>query len=260
MPEAFGGNMDTPEARRARRCLGVNVPGALFSIGDGHYTMGEGEVCGVAVEGAMDTLLTVDLIKGVYCDWPRLEDDESIMVAGSYRPLGRLSDRPHAVDPLDRRDQRLVADGHLPVGHPELALADRQRGRRELHDRRQDAKGPPARRYRVDGRDAVGFAGSATRSVRLVGHRSRDHRTGIDWTGTETDAQISRGRTVATDDLESSGHIPIHRRIADKLATAIERGEYPAGSRLPSEARLVRGLGVSRGPSARRSLHSSGEA
>jgi amidase len=41
----------------------------------------------VAVEGAMDTVLTVGLIKGVYCDWPRLEDDESIMVAGSYRPL-----------------------------------------------------------------------------------------------------------------------------------------------------------------------------
>jgi acetamidase/formamidase len=88
VPEAFGGNMDTPEARAGTTIyLGVNVPGALFSIGDGHYTMGEGEVCGVAVEGAMDTLLTVDVIKGMYCDWPRLEDDESIMVAGSYRPL-----------------------------------------------------------------------------------------------------------------------------------------------------------------------------
>ena len=88
VPEAFGGNMDTPEARAGTTIyLGVNVDGALFSIGDGHYTMGEGEVCGVAVEGAMDTLLTVDVIKGVYCDWPRLEDDEAIMVAGSYRPL-----------------------------------------------------------------------------------------------------------------------------------------------------------------------------
>ena len=88
VPEAFGGNMDTPEARAGTTIyLGVNVEGALFSIGDGHYTMGEGEVCGVAVEGAMDTLLTVELIKGVYCEWPRLEDDDSIMVAGSYRPL-----------------------------------------------------------------------------------------------------------------------------------------------------------------------------
>ena len=88
VPEAFGGNMDTPEARAGTTIyLGVNVEGALFSIGDGHYVMGEGEVCGVAVEGAMDTLLTVDLIKGVHCAWPRLEDDDSIMVAGSYRPL-----------------------------------------------------------------------------------------------------------------------------------------------------------------------------
>ena len=88
VPEAFGGNMDTPEARAGTTIyLGVNVEGALFSIGDGHYTMGEGEVCGVAVEGAMDSRLTVDLVKGVYCEWPRLEDDETIMVAGSYRPL-----------------------------------------------------------------------------------------------------------------------------------------------------------------------------
>ena len=88
VPEAFGGNMDTPEARAGTTIyLGVNVEGALFSIGDGHYTMGEGEVCGVAVEGAMDVLLTIEVIKGVYCEWPRLEDDEAIMVAGSYRPL-----------------------------------------------------------------------------------------------------------------------------------------------------------------------------
>jgi acetamidase/formamidase len=88
VPEAFGGNMDTPEARAGTTVyLGVNVEGALFSIGDGHYTMGDGEVCGVAVEGAMNTRLTVDLIKSTYCTWPRLEDDETIMVAGSYRPL-----------------------------------------------------------------------------------------------------------------------------------------------------------------------------
>jgi acetamidase/formamidase len=88
VPEAFGGNMDTPEARAGTTIyLGVNVEGALFSVGDGHYTMGDGEVCGVAVEGAMDTVLVVEIIKGFYCEWPRLEDDDSIMVAGSYRPL-----------------------------------------------------------------------------------------------------------------------------------------------------------------------------
>ena len=88
VPAEFGGNMDTPEARSGTTIyLGVNVEGALFSLGDGHYRMGEGEPCGVAVEGAMQTLLAVDLVKGVFCEWPRLEDDESIMTAGSYRPL-----------------------------------------------------------------------------------------------------------------------------------------------------------------------------
>ena len=67
--------------------LGVNVPGALFSLGDGHCTMGEGEACGVAVEGAMDTVLTVEVLKGTFCEWPRIESDEAVMVAGSYRPL-----------------------------------------------------------------------------------------------------------------------------------------------------------------------------
>jgi acetamidase/formamidase len=88
VPEAFGGNMDTPEARAgATIYLGVNVDGALFSIGDGHYTMGEGEVCGVAVEGAMHVRLTVDVVREQRCEWPRIETDEAIMVAGSYRPL-----------------------------------------------------------------------------------------------------------------------------------------------------------------------------
>lgn len=88
VPDAFGGNMDSPEVRAgATIYLGVNVPGALFSLGDGHYTMGEGEACGAAVEGAMNTVLTVELLKQRACPWPRLESDEAIMVAGSCRPL-----------------------------------------------------------------------------------------------------------------------------------------------------------------------------
>ncbi len=44
--------------------LPVNVPGALISLGDGHCRQGEGEVCGTAVEAAMNTVIIVDLIKG----------------------------------------------------------------------------------------------------------------------------------------------------------------------------------------------------
>lgn len=88
VPDAHGGNMDTPEMRAGTTCyLGVNVEGALFSIGDGHCRQGEGESCGVAVEAAMDTVLIVDLIKGRECPWPRLESEDYVMTAGSARPL-----------------------------------------------------------------------------------------------------------------------------------------------------------------------------
>ncbi len=88
VPERFGGNMDTPQMRAGTTCfLGVNVEGALFSVGDGHYRQGEGEACGTAVEGAMTTTLIVELIKGGAPAWPRLEDDTHWMTVGSSRPL-----------------------------------------------------------------------------------------------------------------------------------------------------------------------------
>jgi acetamidase/formamidase len=88
VPDAHGGNMDTPEMRAGATCyLGVNVEGALFSIGDGHCRQGEGETCGVAVEAAMDTVIAIDLVKGRPTPWPRLESDTHVMSTGSTRPL-----------------------------------------------------------------------------------------------------------------------------------------------------------------------------
>src|SRR5215211_3859706 len=88
VPDAPGGNMDTPEMRAGTTCyLGVNVDGALFSLGDGHCRQGEGESCGVAVEAAMDTVIAVDLVKGAATPWPRLETDRHLMSTGSARPL-----------------------------------------------------------------------------------------------------------------------------------------------------------------------------
>jgi acetamidase/formamidase len=88
VPDAHGGNMDTPEMRAGVTCyLGVNVPGALFSLGDGHARQGEGETCGVAVECAMDTVVIVDVLKGRSCPWPRIESDTHLISTGSARPL-----------------------------------------------------------------------------------------------------------------------------------------------------------------------------
>jgi acetamidase/formamidase len=87
-PGDWGGNMDTPEMRAGVTCyLGVNVEGALFSFGDGHARQGEGETCGVAVECAMDTVVIIDLIKGLSTPWPKIESDDFVMTTGSARPL-----------------------------------------------------------------------------------------------------------------------------------------------------------------------------
>jgi acetamidase/formamidase len=88
VPDKFGGNMDTPEMRAGTTVyLGVNVEGAMFSVGDGHYRQGEGESCGTAVEGAMNSTILVELVKGGAPEWPRLEHDDAYLVVGSSRPL-----------------------------------------------------------------------------------------------------------------------------------------------------------------------------
>jgi len=80
--------MDCPEARAGNTVfLGVNVPGALFSVGDGHYAMGEGEIMGAAIEGAMNVELYVELIKKTATPVPRIENASEIMFVGSGRPL-----------------------------------------------------------------------------------------------------------------------------------------------------------------------------
>ena len=87
-PGDFGGNMDAPEIREGTTVyLPIFHDGAYFYFGDGHARQGEGEVNGTGLETSMDVILEIDLIKGKTIDWPRLEDDRFIMVAGSARPL-----------------------------------------------------------------------------------------------------------------------------------------------------------------------------
>lgn len=87
-PGDFGGNMDAPEVKPGTTVyLPVFHEGAYFYFGDGHARQGQGEVNGTGLETSMDVVLRIDLIKGKAIDWPRLEDAEYIMVAGSARPL-----------------------------------------------------------------------------------------------------------------------------------------------------------------------------
>ena len=57
-PDLHGGNMDTRHlVAGSTLFLPVFVPGARFSIGDGHATQGDGEVCGTAIETPMRALV-----------------------------------------------------------------------------------------------------------------------------------------------------------------------------------------------------------
>ncbi len=87
-PGRFGGNMDTSDVREGTIVyLPVFHKGALFYFGDGHALQGDGEVCGSGLETSMDVAFRFELVKGQRIAWPRLEDSEHIMVAGSARPL-----------------------------------------------------------------------------------------------------------------------------------------------------------------------------
>ena len=50
-PSRWGGNLDIKHLRAGTHALlPVGVEGALFSVGDTHAAMGDGEVCGTAIE------------------------------------------------------------------------------------------------------------------------------------------------------------------------------------------------------------------
>lgn len=71
-PRRVGGNLDIKDiCEGATLYLPVEVEGALFSVGDTHAAQGDGEVCGTAIESAMDVALTFNLIKSTPLPFPR---------------------------------------------------------------------------------------------------------------------------------------------------------------------------------------------
>ena len=87
-PGSFGGNLDyAGMVEGVRVMLPVYEPGALLFLGDGHARQGHGELVGTGLEVSMEVELTVELVKGKTIAWPRLENEEHIMVLGSARPL-----------------------------------------------------------------------------------------------------------------------------------------------------------------------------
>lgn len=85
----YGGNMDYRGFRAGVTVyLPVFVPGALFHLGDGHATQGDGEITGTGTEIPMRVTFTAWIHrKQQPIHWPRAEDDTSLMAVGNARPL-----------------------------------------------------------------------------------------------------------------------------------------------------------------------------
>lgn len=88
VPSYFGGNLDASDV-----CEGTTVylpifhEGAYLYYGDVHALQGDGEIIGMGIETSADVTLEIGLLRGKKIEWPRLEDKDFIMVAGSARPL-----------------------------------------------------------------------------------------------------------------------------------------------------------------------------
>jgi len=73
-PSRAGGNLDTKHLVAGTTLyLPVGVEGALFSLGDTHAAQGDGEVCGTAVESAMDVVVRLSLRRDLSIDAPQYD-------------------------------------------------------------------------------------------------------------------------------------------------------------------------------------------
>ena len=73
-PTETGGNMDTRHLTAGSRLwLPVQVPDALFSLGDGHAAQGDGEVCGTAIETPVRVSVRLTIRRDVQVSAPEFE-------------------------------------------------------------------------------------------------------------------------------------------------------------------------------------------
>lgn len=87
-PGKHGGNMDnTMVGEGAVMYFNVEVPGALFALGDVHAVMGDGEIGVSGLEIPAKVNVTLDVIKGKSVESPMLENDEFWSVVESAETI-----------------------------------------------------------------------------------------------------------------------------------------------------------------------------
>jgi formamidase len=75
-PRENCGNVDAKQLTKGSRLfIPVNVDGALYSVGDGHYAQGDSECCGTAIEMGATCVVRFRLHRGLAAEkrivWPR---------------------------------------------------------------------------------------------------------------------------------------------------------------------------------------------
>jgi acetamidase/formamidase len=84
---AHGGKLHAQLRAGTTLYLGVNVDGAMLAIGDGIACRRPSDPHGVPVAVATRTVIAVEVIKGVFTPWPRIESDDVIGSVGCARSI-----------------------------------------------------------------------------------------------------------------------------------------------------------------------------
>ncbi len=94
-PRTCGGNLDCKElVAGSTLYLPIPVPGALFSVGDGHAAQGDGEVSSTAIECPMDLVdLRFEVLPDVRLTTPRAETPAGWLTLGVAEDLHEASMR-----------------------------------------------------------------------------------------------------------------------------------------------------------------------
>ena len=162
-PRETGGNMDIRQlVAGSKLWLPVDVPGALFSIGDLHFAQGDGEVCGTAIEvgGSVTVRFAVHDVPAP--PFPAYETPGGRRVERSFATVGIPVDDGDG--PERRRARRARRDDRPPRAPLRLRAPGRLRPllglRRPAHlgggGRARTRSSPPCSRWTCSSRSRPG--------------------------------------------------------------------------------------------------------
>jgi acetamidase/formamidase len=107
-PRWVGGNLDVRQLIKGTTVyFPVEVPQALFSVGDGHLAQGDGEICGTALETPLTVTVRLSVLKGRAI--PRVQFQTDAPTTSKYDGMGYYTTTADGLD-LHQGVQNAVRD------------------------------------------------------------------------------------------------------------------------------------------------------